>query len=473
MSQILALCLYSLLIAWLLLDERKRCPDLSGALWLPFIWLAIISSRPLSTWFGFNLEFNNADDYLEGSPFDRLVFMLLIALALIVLLRRHLQWHAMLSENKYIFLLFAYLLISTLWSPYSFTAFKRWIKDIGNLIMALIILTDQKPFEALQTVFIRCASLLIPLSVLFIKYFPELGRSYNRWTYLPVFTGVTTNKNLLGMMVFVCGVFVLWSLLLATRADAKTTSWRAKVSRMILILMTIWLLYKAQSSTALGTMILTAILFFGTRFNILKRRISRIGTYIVIGALVLSLLLTLGVGEIVTEMLGRDATLTGRTDIWRLVLEEKINPLLGVGYYSFWLGERNQRLSEGYYYNLGEAHNGYIEIYLNVGLIGLLLFYLLLYFSHKNIAQTIRDGDEFGFLRLVLFAIVLIYATTEAVFNRMNPLWFGFLAVIMKPQSAQLLRPLARAEDTRNPSLFSQKITMKQLPKKSGFRPVP
>ena len=42
----------------------------------------------------------------------------------------------------------------------------------------------------------------------------------------------------------------------------------------------------------------------------------------------------------VAQAAGRDASFTGRTGIWETVLQEPINPLIGTGYSSFWLGER-------------------------------------------------------------------------------------------------------------------------------------
>ena len=70
------------------------------------------------------------------------------------------------------------------------------------------------------------------------------------------------------------------------------------------------------------------------------------------------------------EALGRNSTLTGRTEIWKLVLGMANNPIFGAGYESFWLGERLQKLWHYYWFPINEAHNGYIEIYLNLGWIG-------------------------------------------------------------------------------------------------------
>jgi hypothetical protein len=52
---------------------------------------------------------------------------------------------------------------------------KRWVKDLWNPIMALVILTERRPYEAVGVVLRRLNLLLLPLSILFIKYYLELG----------------------------------------------------------------------------------------------------------------------------------------------------------------------------------------------------------------------------------------------------------------------------------------------------------
>ena len=42
--------------------------------------------------------------------------------------------------------------------------------------MILVILSEEDPANAIRTVFVRCAYVLIPLSILFIKYYPEVRR---------------------------------------------------------------------------------------------------------------------------------------------------------------------------------------------------------------------------------------------------------------------------------------------------------
>ena len=75
------------------------------------------------------------------------------------------------KNNIWILVLFLYLGISILWSDFMGVSFKRWIRATGDLVMALVVLTEPAPYEAIKTLINRCAIVLIPLSLLFIKYF--------------------------------------------------------------------------------------------------------------------------------------------------------------------------------------------------------------------------------------------------------------------------------------------------------------
>ena len=66
------------------------------------------------------------------------------------------------------------------WSDYPDVAFKRWIKSLGDFVMVLIILTDRDRYAAIKRALTWTAFLLMPLSVLFIKFYPDLGRGYHR-----------------------------------------------------------------------------------------------------------------------------------------------------------------------------------------------------------------------------------------------------------------------------------------------------
>src|SRR5207249_7171700 len=138
-----------------------------------------------------------------------------------------------------------------------------------------------------------------------------------------------------------------------------------------------WLFRQAHSATSLiclfvGVLI---VLFVGIR-SINK---NFIGTYM-LAALVLiaAAELAFGISGRLSEALGRGSGLSGRTLLWARLLALHTNPILGTGFESFWLGERLTRLEGIFMYITNEAHNGYLETYLNLGLIGLFFMIALI-----------------------------------------------------------------------------------------------
>src|SRR4029077_1140315 len=182
----------------------------SPGLWIPFLWLLINSSRAVSTWMGQQTTGSMAGGYIDGSPFDRAVYLTLLILGLIVLLWRGRQVTKLLRANGPIILFFLFCLASIFWSDYTFIAFKRWSKAIGDIVMVLIVFTDREPEAALKRLVLRVGYILVPLSVLFIKYFPLLGRNFNMWSWTYMYSGVSTTKNGLGAMCGVCGLVPVW-----------------------------------------------------------------------------------------------------------------------------------------------------------------------------------------------------------------------------------------------------------------------
>jgi len=437
------------LIVWLFHLDRRRYGRTSPALWLPLIWLFIIASRPFSTWFGVA----PGEDPLEGSPLDRLFFFSLILASVAVLMKRNLDWPTLMKKNQWLVIFFIYLAVSVLWSDYPFVAFKRWIKDVGNIFMVLVILTDTDPLRAVKVVWSRCCYLVIPLSVVLVKYFPNFGSYYDMWSGQPSYCGVTMNKNELGMVLFACGLSLILILLeLRSRKNSTRLDYCIFLG---LSALAVWLLRKAQSSTAIGCMVLAAFIFFGLRFAAIRRKVATLGTWsVIVVALLLLLNWMFNLVELVTGLLGRDMTFTGRTEIWRRVLEEDINPLVGAGYNSFWTGERVAHVSRGYVgFGINEAHNAFLNSYLNTGWIGIFFLVAVLLAGGSRIKRHAITGETFGAFRLTCLLASLLYGMTEAIFNGLSPLWFLLLLIIIEPVSVRHLRsPFTNRSKNSSPS---------------------
>jgi exopolysaccharide production protein ExoQ len=415
-------------VAWLFVRYPARKAGVSKALWIPLVWLFILSSRPVSVWLGGSES--NSDQQLDGSPVDSLIFLALIVAGATVLSRRHVDWGMLFRRNHWLFIFFIYLGISVLWSDYPFVAFKRWTKDLGNIVIVLVVLSDDNPVAAVRFLLSRCCYLLLPLSIVLIKYFPGVGRFYDVWMGTAFYTGVTTDKNMLGATLFGCSLSLVWMLL---QPDRRRSGLKGRMDYFVLLLMAgmaAWLLQQAHSSTALLCTVVGALIIWLTRFRRIRAHLGVYGASLAIILVVLSLVVN--VPEALAGIVGRDATLTGRTDIWSALLKEGTDPLFGVGYYSFWLGDRVARLSASFFYELNEAHDTYLETYLNSGLIGVALLFAVLLSAGIRIKREAMKSESFGAFRLGCFLPMLFYGVTEAFMNRLGIVWFLFILVIIR-----------------------------------------
>jgi exopolysaccharide production protein ExoQ len=407
----------------------------SKALWIPVLWLLISGSRPVSLWlaiagFGNAVSLASPEQYLDGSPVDRLVFAILLAAGLIVLIGRRRQVGAFLRANGPILLFFSYCALSTFWSDYTFVAFKRWTKAVGDLVMVWVVLTDPDRASAVKRLLAWPAFLLLPLSILFIKYYPALGRAYNPWTGAPSYGGVTMNKNMLGMICLIFGLGSLSRFLVHYRDSEGAHRTRWLLAHGTVLAMVVWLLHLADSMTSLSIFIMTGGLMAITSLVRLARK--PLVVHLLVAAVVLVSLaaLTLDVGAGALGMIGRDATLTGRTTIWNIVLGLAGNPFVGTGFESFWLGGRLQSIWDSYGLHILEAHNGYLDVYLNLGWIGVILLAFLIATGYRNVVRAFRQDPGTGGVRLAFFVTGIVYNFTESGFSTMFPVWILFLLAI-------------------------------------------
>jgi exopolysaccharide production protein ExoQ len=427
-------------IAGLFYLDRDDSARPSKALWLPVIWLWILGSRPVSAWLG--ITPSGANVQLDGSPVDAAVCGVLLTAAIVVLISRGKKARALVTANWPILIYFAYCLISVVWSYHPDVSFKRWIKAIGDLAMVVVIASDGQPIAAFRRLFSRVGFLLLPTSVLLIKYYGYLGRAYGPGGE-PENTGVTTNKNSLGLIVFLVLLGTLWNvraLLIDKEAPNRT---RRLVAQSALLTFGIALLQMAQCATAVACFILGGGLMLLTTRRAIRQRPGRV--YALCLAIVLAggLAMLFGGGSVLSESLGRGEGLSGRTEIWTAVIGAAGNPLVGTGFEDFWISPNVQKVwrsLSGWWdpEGLNEAHNGYIEVYLNLGWIGVFMIVLILISSYRCAGEAFRRDPEFGGLMLAYIATATFYSATEAGFRMLTPSWIFLLLAVMSSSGVVL-----------------------------------
>jgi len=462
MAPAIATVVYILGIVALFLFDRDENAHTSKALWIPVIWLLINGSRPVSEWLQTGPTISQiqttprpveADLYLDGSPLDAAVWAILLAIGIAVLFSRREQVWTLLRANGPILLFFSYCALSIVWSDYPFVAFKRWIKAAGDVVMILIVLTDLNPSFAIKRFISRAGFLLIPVSVLFIKYFPNLGRSYNPWTWIPVYGGVTTFKNLLGMTCLICGLGSLWCFVAAYRDKEGTHRIRHLIAHGVILVMVLWLFWMADSMTSLSCFIMAGgVMIMASQVRLARKQLV-VHILVAVVVLVSALALFLDASAGLVGSLGRDPTLTGRSAIWNAVLSLDHSPLLGTGYESFWLGKRLQEVLDlTKMKGIQEAHNGYLEIYLNLGWVGITLLAVLIMAGYRNVITMFRRDPKAGGIRLAFFVVAVVYSFTEAGFKMLAPVWTCFLLAVMAVPIAPVPERPRRAGADQTPA---------------------
>jgi O-antigen ligase len=417
-----------LFVIWLIRRDTALRPGMSAAVWIPTLWVGILASRPISMWVGFG----GGVDTLEGSPVDRAIFIALIGSAAYILTKRGLEWGIIISDNWPIFLFYGYLFISIFWADAVYVSFKRWLKEIGNIVVALVILTEVDWQQAFRAVFVRCAYVLMPLSVIYIRYFPDLGRRYSMHSGGMEATGVTTQKNSLGTMVVTCGLILIWDWLERSRPEAdRQDKWERYVPIVVLGI-GVYLLHVCDSKTSIACLIVGSALLAATRLPVFRQKISALGiTALISGVVLFALDSVFDLKAMVVQSMGRDMTFTGRTDVWRELLNLKTDPIFGTGFCSFWSNQYYQSKLPEWLAEGRSTHNGYLEMYIDGGWVALFFLAIMLIAIAIRINRDLGTGSNYAVVRFAVFVAMLIGNFSESHFGRMSPLGFLFLLVAM------------------------------------------
>jgi len=436
----LLLCL-AVIAGGFLLERRHRRPGVTAAAWLPFFWMTICASRSISQWLdvgGVNGRFEDQADYLEsslnGSPVDRFVLGAMIVLGALIVARRKGTVRRLIESNRWLLILVLYLGVSAAWSDIGAVSLRRWLRLAGHVVMAAVLVSEPGPIEAVRSVMRRCAYFLIPLSVVFIKYYPHLGVLYTN-EGKKLWAGVAIMKNGLAHLALVFTVVLVWELVAGRRSAVRTAGSVGlfDVSNVVLGLYLLRADGISSSATAIALMGLALAILALSRLAGFKRAFARSGTFIMVAACLFFVAESIfGVVESVVTLLGRNMTFTDRVPLWNVLIEFATErPLLGYGYSGFWTVTRARGIAQQAE-AVTEAHNGYLEILLAGGVIGIALLALVLITALMKIERNDASDYDYNVLRLSFFVIVLIANVTESSFVRERDLMsFVFFVIAM------------------------------------------
>jgi O-antigen ligase len=452
MSPTIAVGVWLVGLILLLCYDPGRDPKTSGALWVPLIWIFFVGSRNPSQWLSLGMVTVQAQTMQEGNPVDRIIFSALIAVSVAILTTRSFPWARVLRQNWALVVLVAFELVSATWSDFPLVSAKRWIRDLDNYLVVLVILSDPRPLQAVRTVLRRLSYLLVPLSILLIKYFPVMGKQYEAFSGAASFVGAGTSKNMLGAICLVSGIFFFWDTLTRWPERKQRRTKRILQVNVVFLVMTMWLMRLAASTTSDVCLVLGCVVVAAAHTKIFRRRPKLLKALAPVAfGLYLLMFFGLGMQGQLASAVGKDPTLTDRTKIWAFVLSMHTNPLIGTGYQTFWLGPRLHWFwTQAHLGGLNEAHNGYLELYLELGLIGDALLVVFLISSYRQICRRLSSHFALTVFGMAAWIMIVFYNMSEAAFEGGLLFIMLLLGTIVVPvrQKAKV----RRAADERRPT---------------------
>jgi O-antigen ligase len=403
----------------LLRVDHKQTTNTSRALWIPVIWILIHNTKALGVWFG-----TSSLDMESGSPLDRAVLTILFCISLLFLVKKRFDWSISIKKNIWLLLLFGYMLVSVLWSDMPYVSFKRYFREVIAFIMPLVVIAcEREPLKALQCILRRTIYIVIPFSYTLIHYFPEFGRLYTRWSGEQMWIGVTSQKNGLAELCLISSIFLIWSFVKRRQNNDSAVKYQSCLEILLLIL-TLWLMggpnhsfaYSVTSNVAFIIGLLTLIFLF-----FMKKKFTTSGSKacIVISAFIIIYgTITPFIGKLslfdISSTFGRDESLTGRSIIWTTLIQYVFQrPVFGFGFGGFWTEAMRQQTSS-------HAHNGYLDIILNIGFIGYMLFFIFWLLCCQRAQKMLIYNFEWAVLWISYLLIMFVHNIAESSMARLT-----------------------------------------------------
>ena len=305
-----------------------------------------------------------------GNPLDQIVGSAIYAISLWLLVREHDAVRAAFA-SPLLSALIMLTIISALWSAVPGVTLRRAIGLLGTASFAAFLACRFTPHEVLKMTATAFA-IVTGLSIFFIVFVPSYGTAEGM-----EIAGVFGQKNELGRaMVFA---------VLATWALARDTEFRRPAWAIPALLAALALLLLSRSAQAIVGLA-AAIAVVIPLLIVCSRWFRKVDLRLALTLLLLMMLVAVAVSALAEELLallGRDETLTDRTLIWELLIEfAQERPWLGRGYGAFWFSDVSILFADRWG-ALDHAHNGYMDLWLELGYVGVAAFVLLLLAASK------------------------------------------------------------------------------------------
>jgi exopolysaccharide production protein ExoQ len=373
----------------------------------------------------FREKLQDVSDIATSNIVNQIAFTTLFFTAIIAMLPKLKTVMGIIMKEKIFTIFIIFALISILWSDYTFISFKRWFQYFTAYLVALSVMAHVDFSEVLLKRIRFLFYIYLIASMVSILIIPGAKDFYGIWR------GIAPSKNHLGQGSLLGGLVIFYTIV--------TSRGTKRITATLMFVLALILMVGSESMTTLSTFLF--ICFLGTVFY-LDKYFSKLS----IGRFISAFIIFCGAAFFLTVLFlapdllaalagsaGRDLSFTGRTDLWSDILTGFSNHwLLGVGFQGFWIVENPTLLAlyEIYVWLPNQAHNGYVDILNEVGVVGFILFLLIIfnyfrgvvklklphYWKWFAIAAIIINFQESTFIRAQVASGVMFMVAYVALF---------------------------------------------------------
>lgn len=373
-------------------------------------------------------------EYEEQGKFAAQILWLLLYLVMLVYVRKRVgELLRLMWQNKPLVLLLGWAGLSVAWSIDRQVTVRHFIALFLSSFFGVYLSVRYSLREQLQLV-LTALGVGIGSSVGACLLFPKYGIQADSAFDEPSWQGVFSGKNMLARFAILAAVILSLYLLRRVRRAAA----------LVGIVVVFFVILQTHSKTTL-VYFLVGVLAFPLVLSFLKHPAKR--KKIAAIALLMFSGLAAWTGyhwESFTYSLGKDPGLTGRVELWALSITWiGDRPLVGHGYDAFWSDyygpAADFRAASGWLV-APHAHNGFLNLCLDLGLIGVLLFlagFVITYGRSLAAAKMWRTVE--GIWPVSFLTFYLLYSITEADFmSRNNLLWILYVAIMFSVRTSEL-----------------------------------
>jgi O-antigen ligase len=296
--------------------------------------------------------------------------------------------------------------LSTLWSQDPSLTFRRATLLFLTFAFAWFFATYYSPADQMRL--LLAAGVIVALaSIAMALLLPQFGISkYGEWK------GVFAHKNHLGL-----GMFFLFSAL----PFCNISSGRRLLTLALQAVLPVGLILLSQSKTSLILVaLLIAVRAFGPYITSRRKEQLPFALFLAICGIALTVLgITFG-REIILPLLGKEPTLTGRTEHWAVLAPFALKHLwLGYGYSAFWTGTGDSlQVMNIIGAGMKGSDSGFVDMMLQFGLVGLSLMFIVFLTCARDFVRLFRRDSMplVAYWYVGLIVATLVGSFTETLF---------------------------------------------------------